>query len=63
MPPESESEITLNISTEGDRTDTIIVTRIPAGHCPSSVIFLQVSKDKSVFLIGYFRWKVGHTKH
>ncbi|XP_063710243.1 protein artemis-like [Symsagittifera roscoffensis] len=38
-------------------THTLIVTFMPAGHCPGSVMFLLVSKEKSVLFTGDFRWQ------
>ena len=34
----------------------------PASHCPGSVIFLLVFKEKSDLFIGKFTWQVGHKK-
>ena len=34
----------------------------PASHCPGSVMFLLVSKEKSVQFIGNFIWQVGHMR-
>ena len=62
IPLDSDNEITLNVSSEGDETHTLTVALIPAGHCPGSVMFLLVSKEKSVLFTGDFRWQVGHTK-
>ena len=59
---DSDNEIQLNVSSEGDETHTLTVTFIPAGHCPGSVKFLLVSKEKFVFFTGNFRWQVGQTK-
>ena len=55
---DSDNETTLNVSLEGDETHTLTVTLIPAGHCPGSVMFLLVSKEKSVLFTGDFRWQV-----
>ena len=62
VPVDSDKETTLNVSLEGDKTHTLTVTLIPAGHCPCSVMFLLVSKEKSVLFTGNFRWQFGHTK-
>ena len=62
VPLDSDNETTLNVSLEGDETHTLTVTLIPTGHCPGSVMFLVVSKEKSVLFTGDFRWQVGHTK-
>ena len=62
IPLDSDNEITLNVSLEGDETHTLTVTLIPAGHCPASVVLLLVSKENSVLFTGDFRWQVGHTK-
>ena len=64
IPLHSDNETTLrqHVSLEGDETHTLTVTVIPASHCPGSVMFLLVSKEKSVFFTGDFRWQVGHTK-
>ena len=62
VPVDSDNETTLNVSLEGDDTHTLTVTIFPAGHCPGSVMFLLVSKEKSVLFTGNFRWQVGHTK-
>ena len=44
IPLDSDNEITLNVSSEGDKTHILTVTLIPAGHCTGSVRFLLVSK-------------------
>ena len=44
IPLDLDNEITLNVSSEGFETHTLTVTLIPEGHCPGSVMFLQVSK-------------------
>ena len=62
IPLDSDNETTLNVSLDEDKTHTLTVTFIPAGHCPGSVMILLVSKVKSVLLTGDFRWHVGHTK-
>ena len=62
IPLDSDNQTTLNVSLEGDETHSLTVTLIPAGHCPGSVMFLLVSKEKSVLFTGNFRWQVGHTK-
>ena len=62
LPLDSDKETTLNVSLEGDETHTVTVTLIPAGHCPGSVMFLLVFKEKSVLFTVDFRWQVGHTK-
>ena len=62
VPLDSDNETTLKISLEGDETHTLTVTLIPAGHCPGSVTFLLISKEKCVLFTGNFRWQVGHTK-
>ena len=59
---DSDNETTLNISLGGDETHTPTVTLIPAGHCPDSLMFLLISKEKFVLFNGNFRWQVGHTK-
>ena len=51
VPLNSDNETTLNVSLEGDKTHTLTVTLIPAGPCPGSVMFLLVSKEKSVLLL------------
>ena len=40
---DSDNEITLNVSSEGDETHTLTVTLFPTCHCPGSVMFLVVS--------------------
>ena len=62
IPLDSDNERPLNVSLEGDETHTLTVILIPAGRCPGSVMFLLVSKGKSVLFNGDFRWQVGHTK-
>ena len=62
IPLDSDNETTLNVSLEGDETHTLTVTLISAGHCPGSILFFLVSKEKSVLFTGHFRWQVGHTK-
>ena len=62
VPLDSDNETTLNVSLEGDETHTLTGTLNPAGHCPGSVMFLLVFKEKSVLFTGNFRWQVGHTK-
>ena len=62
VPLDSDNETTLNSSLGGDKTHTLTVTLIPAGHGPGSVIILLVSKEKSVLFTDDFRWHVGHTK-
>ena len=57
-----DNETTLNVSLEGDETHTLTVTVSPAGHCPGTVMFLLVFKEKSVLFTANFRWQVGHTK-
>ena len=47
---------------KGDETHTLTVNLIPAGHCPGSVMFLVLSKDKSVLSTCNFRWQVDHAK-
>ena len=42
--------------------DSLEVDETPAGHCQDSVMFLPVSKEKSVLFTGDFRWQIGHTK-
>ena len=51
IPLDSDNETTLNVSLKGDETHTLTVTFIPVGHCPGSVMFLLVSKEKSVLLL------------
>ena len=62
IPLDSDVEIKLNVSLAGHETHTLIVNFMPAGHCQGSVMFLLVSKEKSVIFTGDFRWQVGHTK-
>ena len=62
IPLDSDNETTLNVSLERDKTHTLTATLISAGHCPGSVMFLLVSKEKSVLFTGVFRWQVVHTK-
>ena len=62
IPLDSDNETTLNVSLEGDKTYNLTVTHTPAGHCPGSVLFLLVFKEKSVLFNGDFRWQIGHTK-
>ena len=50
-PLDSDNETTLNVSLEGDETHTLTVTLTRAGHCPGSVMFLLVSKEKYVLLL------------
>ena len=50
-PLDSDNETTLNVSLEGVETHTLTVTLTRAGHCPGSVMFLLVSKEKSVLLL------------
>ena len=62
IPLDSDNETTLNVSLGGDKTHALTVTLIPAGHCPGSVRFLLVSKEKFVLFTSDFIWKVCHTK-
>ena len=62
LPLNSDNETTLNVSLEGDKTPTLTVTLIPAGHCPGSVMFLLISKEKSVLFTSKIEWQVHHTK-
>ena len=55
IPLDSNNETTLNVSLEGDEPHALTVTLIPADHCPGSVMFLLVSKEKYVLFTGDFR--------
>ena len=48
-PLDSDNETTLNVSLEGEETHSLIVTPIPAGHCPVSLMFFLASKEKTLF--------------
>ena len=61
-PLDSDNEITLNVSSEGDETHTLTVTLIPADHCPGAVMFILVFKQRSALFTSYFSGEVGHTK-
>ena len=47
---------------EPELFEKLTITLFPKGHCPGSVMFLLVLKEKSVVLTGDFRWQVDHTK-
>ena len=62
IPLDSVNETALNVTLEGDETQTLTVTLNPAGHCSGSVMFLLVSKEISVFFYWRFQMAIGHTK-
>ncbi|KAM6986847.1 protein artemis isoform 2-T2 [Aplochiton taeniatus] len=55
---ESPTQITLIDETSGERQD-IVVTLLPAGHCPGSVMFLVEGAQGTVLYTGDFRLSEG----